>query len=180
MKIDINKLEYRKYADGDFDDLYLLETKCFPPGVAYSRDLLKYSFKGAAGRVWLVLYNESVIGYYWSEIWNIPITDNFTTYLKSCEHDPLGNSLYIANIAVDPQYRGNGIGKGMILRMLTEMQGKDSILYSILVVSEKNVSAYSIYHSLGYESVQKIRNYYQPINSDPETALVMIKSKDYF
>ena len=34
MKIDINKLEYRKYTDDDFDDLYLLEIKCFPTGVS--------------------------------------------------------------------------------------------------------------------------------------------------
>ena len=177
MKIDINKLEYRKYTDDDFDDLYLLETKCFPPGVAYPRDLLKSSFKGAEGRVWVVLYNELVIGYYWSEIWDIPITDDFRTYLKTCEHDPHGNVLFIANIAVDPEYRGNSIGREMMLKMLPEMADNRNLLYSLLAVSVKNKKAHSIYSELGYVSIQRINNYYKPINSDPEAALIMIKSE---
>lgn len=175
MKIDINKLEYKKYTDGDFDDLYLLETKCFPPGVAYSRDLLKYSFKGAEGRVWICSYEGKIIGYYWSEIWNIPITDDFRTYLKTCEHDHRGNVLYIANIAVDPEYRGNNIGKEMMLKMLPEMADNRNLLYSLLAVSIKNKKAHAIYSELGYVSVQKIKDYYKPINSDPEAALIMIK-----
>ncbi len=73
-------------------------------------------------------------------------------------------------IAVLPEYRGNGIGKTLLKRLLSGAKRRGA-RRMLLEVRESNVVAQELYRSQGFEFLSVRKKYYP----DGENALVMAK-----
>lgn len=151
-----------------------IESECFPPGIAYPEPKLEACFNAAPGRVFVAKKRDEVAGYFWSERWDWPEHLCLEEVFDNAEHTPKGTILYIANIAVSPKYRGQGIGKKMVEYMLQEMRTDRSIEMALLAVSEKNQPAMKIYQSLGFKFRSTLPGHYTPDNLPEEDAVVMV------
>ena len=82
-----------------------------------------------------------------------------------------GPELHIANVAVRPEARGRGIGKRLMMDVLTTQVLKCS--YAVLDVRESNEVAIGLYRRLGFEEIGRRPGYYRYPTED---ALVMRRS----
>lgn len=71
----------------------------------------------------------------------------------------------IMTIATEPDYRGRGIGKALILHVLEIFKEKD-LQYLTLEVRPSNFSALKLYENLGFSQVGKRKNYYRNPTED--------------
>jgi len=81
------------------------------------------------------------------------------------------SSGHIVSIAVDPNYRGLGIGK-LLMNAVESRLRDDGIIKFKLEVAVSNYVAINMYKSLGYEVVKVLKNYYP----DGEDAYLMVKN----
>src|ERR1035438_8043902 len=56
-------VELRPYAPADFDTLYALDHRCFPPGIAYSRRMLAYFLRMPQARCTVAEYDRDIAGF---------------------------------------------------------------------------------------------------------------------
>jgi N6-L-threonylcarbamoyladenine synthase/ribosomal-protein-alanine N-acetyltransferase len=79
------------------------------------------------------------------------------------------DSAEVMTVAVDPAWRGRGLGRRLMLALLTEAEraGKRRVMLEVAVGSE---AAIGLYRSLGFAQIGRRRGYYQPSGRD---ALVM-------
>jgi ribosomal-protein-alanine N-acetyltransferase len=71
----------------------------------------------------------------------------------------------LLNLAVEPGFRRNGVGKALLQAFLAEFSGG-----AYLEVRESNAAALYLYKSLGFKEVTRRPGYYQ---SPPDAAIVM-------
>ncbi len=76
---------------------------------------------------------------------------------------------HIMSIAVDPEYRGNGIGKALMLEVMERLVKKGA-QYIGLEVRVSNEKAIKLYEKLGFRKVKRIIGYY----ADGEDAYYMM------
>lgn len=76
---------------------------------------------------------------------------------------------YVANIAVLPQYRDNGIGKQLTSHLI-EKAKKEHCAFISLEVRPSNIVAVELYKKLGFETVGRRKNFY---SSPTEDGLIM-------
>ncbi len=75
----------------------------------------------------------------------------------------------VTNVAVLPEYRGNGIGKALVKNAIDGAKNRECEFIT-LEVRESNLPAISLYKSFGFQQVGVRKNFY----SDPtENALLM-------
>ena len=71
-----------------------------------------------------------------------------------------GDEGEILNLGVAPAYRGRGLGRALVERMLAELRGRGArAVY--LEVRESNVVARRLYESLGFAEVARRARYYR-------------------
>jgi ribosomal-protein-alanine N-acetyltransferase len=78
----------------------------------------------------------------------------------------------INNIAVHPDDRGKGFGKGILAATLKEMKAS-GIRTVTLEVRESNLKALGVYKSLGFQVVSRRRDYYTNPREDALAMLLM-------
>lgn len=91
---------------------------------------------------------------------------------------PVGHCLYwelakdidIHNVAVHPDYRRHGVGRGMLSHIVREAERIESERIT-LEVRKSNEAAQALYHSLGFEICGERKRYY---SNDGEDAWVMV------
>ncbi|MCB0113837.1 MAG: ribosomal protein S18-alanine N-acetyltransferase [Caldilineaceae bacterium] len=71
----------------------------------------------------------------------------------------LGDEAHIVTIAVDPQWRGRGIGKWLLLNVLAELRQRGAELVT-LEVRPSNAAALALYHKLGFQAIGQRKRYY--------------------
>jgi len=100
------------------------------------------------------------------------INDDVVGYIiAEVQKDLYGKAIgHIVNLAVDPKYRGKGIGKALLQHLLNRFMGK-GITRVYLEVSKSNEIAKKLYKAYGFKEQGVIRGYYQ--NGDD--AVVMVK-----
>ena len=81
---------------------------------------------------------------------------------------------HILNICVDPDYRGKGIGRRLLLELLSIAQGRKADT-AFLEVRPTNVHALSLYFSEGFNEIGIRRDYY-PAKVGREDAVILAKS----
>ncbi|AIR04805.1 MULTISPECIES: ribosomal protein S18-alanine N-acetyltransferase [Cedecea] len=75
------------------------------------------------------------------------------------------------NIAVDPAYQRQGLGKALLEYLIEELEKRD-VFTLWLEVRASNVAARTLYESLGFNEATVRRNYY-PAKEGREDAIVM-------
>ena len=137
-------IEYRRMVPEDADGVARVEKACMP--VPWSRES------------------------FWQEAAN---TDAY--YLLGIDKDKdnlimayagcwvLGNEGHITNVAVDPDYQGQGMGRKLMEKLVEAVKplGVDSMT---LEVRPSNTRALALYEKLGFKSVGRRPKYYtQPV-----------------
>ncbi len=84
-----------------------------------------------------------------NEIVGERFTKTYNEYYKLFENEPDG--IYIANVCVDTQYRGQGVGKKMMTAFLKEFPNKTYHLEAV----KDNIAALKLYQAVGFEIVNE-------------------------
>lgn len=82
-----------------------------------------------------------------------------------------GEQADIQNILVTQTSRGRGAGR-LLMTQLVSILNSLSVASIFLEVRASNLAAVNLYLSLGFEQIQKRRNYYPGVHGDREDALV--------
>ncbi len=79
---------------------------------------------------------------------------------------------HILNLCIHPDWRGRGIGRKLIQRLLkiARQHGAET---AFLEVRESNHAALALYQGLGFVEINRRRDYYPAPNGGRENALVM-------
>lgn len=75
---------------------------------------------------------------------------------------------HIMNVAVDPSFRGSGVGRLLVQRVLDDCRAGNAS-YVSLEVRESNLSAISLYRKMGFVDMGRRKRYYE----NGEDALMM-------
>ncbi|TDQ59889.1 [SSU ribosomal protein S18P]-alanine acetyltransferase [Mesocricetibacter intestinalis] len=76
------------------------------------------------------------------------------------------------NIAIDPAYQGRGFGLSLLTDLIRRL-GERGIATLWLEVRESNKAALALYHKLGFNEVERRKNYYPTADGGRENAIVM-------
>ena len=82
---------------------------------------------------------------------------------------------YIANVAVSPDCRRQGIGTKLVREMIRQAQER-GLAFLTLEVRASNYGAIALYGERGFRSVGRRKNYYEHPKED---AVIMTKEFDY-
>ena len=127
---------------------------------------------------------KTIVGYISSELWSfskeIQISNfnlNHSIFETHCSD---GEELYISSIAIDPQFRGNGIGKHLFTYLLDSVSNKYKLKSAILLVNSDWQSAHKMYRNEEFEEIGKILNFFPITKKDNEnhssgTGIIMRK-----
>ncbi len=87
----------------------------------------------------------------------------------------LGDDVELMTIAVDPKYRGKGIGAALMKACFEDLLMTPS-KRMILEVAADNPAAIRLYGKLGFVKVSERKGYYARPDGQPATALVMARN----
>ena len=87
----------------------------------------------------------------------------------------IADEVHISTIAVDPQWRGHGLGELLLLNMLFLTYEHDASLVT-LEVRENNLTAQSLYRKNRFEVVGRRRRYYRDTGEDAILMTVLLQS----
>ena len=126
-----------------------IEKSCFSK--PWSQNALEAELSNPNAHFYVLIYRDKVVAY-----GGMHIT------IDEC---------YIANIAVLPDFQGNGFGKAITLYLINEAT-KLGCEFISLEVRPSNTVAVSMYGLLGFEEVGRRKNFY---TSPTEDGLIMTK-----
>jgi ribosomal-protein-alanine N-acetyltransferase len=86
----------------------------------------------------------------------------------------LGDDAELMTIAVDPKYRGKGVGEALLRACFDDLMMTPS-KRMILEVAADNPSALRLYDKLGFKKLSERKGYYARPDGQPATALVMAR-----
>jgi ribosomal-protein-alanine N-acetyltransferase len=86
----------------------------------------------------------------------------------------LGDDAELMTIAIDPRYRGKGIGRALMNACFEDLMMTSS-RRMILEVAADNPAAIKLYRSLGFTQISERQGYYARPDGRPATALVMAR-----
>lgn len=132
----------------DLDQIMILESKCF--NVPWSRESFESELVKNDKAHYIVLVIDSVIVGY-GGVW----------YVMDEGH--------ITNIAIDSDYRRQGLGKKIVREMINKAI-KAEISHMTLEVRKSNIPAISLYEKMGFKALGVRPKYYRDNNED---ALIM-------
>ncbi|MGH1538377.1 MAG: ribosomal protein S18-alanine N-acetyltransferase [Gammaproteobacteria bacterium] len=84
---------------------------------------------------------------------------------------------HILNICVDPKLRSQGIGRRLLLELLSIAQAREADT-AFLEVRPSNIQALSLYFSEGFNEIGNRRDYY-PAKIGREDAVILAKTLSY-
>lgn len=125
----------------DLPALLELEEACYPPGQAYGREEYRYALE-VANSVNLKLAGSPLEAFGGAFLHDGRRTGNVYT------------------VNVHPRARGRGLGRRLVEGLEARMV-EAGMARSVLEVNVANEPAIRLYESLGYERVERLRNYYQ-------------------
>lgn len=145
----------RKVDKKDLDRIYEIELKCFPRD-AYPKSLLSYYLFLAGDTSFVIEVDGRVVGY-------IIVLIRW------------GNLGHILSLAIDPEYRGRGLGRLLLKEAIERIKREKEVKVFRLEVRASNVPAIRLYKSLGFRYSFFRPNYYQ----DGEGCYVMFLRTDF-
>ena len=164
MKLDMARVDWqgadrtalscRYLQRGEEDKLALLQNRCFAGSWGYNPNTTatityRLNLNHIPSQDVLLIYDDdNAIGYCWTE-------------LKD-EEDKSGR---ISMIGTEPDYRGRGLGKRVLLTSLTYLKNKGVTVVELTVDSE-NKAAYNLYRSIGFTVVSSTLWYEKAVSQD--------------
>lgn len=142
MQFDISVMEKRHTFE-----IAEIEKVCFSR--PWSQSGIESELENESAYFYVATENETVAGYCGMHI-----------VLDEC---------YIANIAVLPQYRGNGLGKLLTAQLVNTAKEKNCAFITLEVRPSNNI-AVEMYKKLGFEVIGRRKNFY---SSPTEDGLIM-------
>ena len=131
----------------DIDDVLVIEELCFED--PWSREAFESEMSGLNPCVYFVAVQEDMICGYMG-VWHIL------------------DEGHITNVAVHPEYRGQGIGRMLVETTISDGMSKGIEAFT-LEVRKSNDTAQELYKKCGFESVGIRKRYY----ANNEDALIM-------
>lgn len=147
----MNQITYREMTIEDVDAVAQIEQDTFP--TPWSKQSFYTEIKeNKIAKYIVALRNNEIVGY--GGLWHV------------------FDEMHITNIAVLEEYRGLGIGQGLVC-MLIEMAESDELVDNIaLEVRRSNFKAQSLYRKYGFKVVGVREKYYE---NNREDAYIMQK-----
>lgn len=143
---------YRKATCKDAQGIYFVEKECF--SYPWSMESIQYDICQNENAVYIIaVLSNQIVGF--------------------CGLHIIFDEGHIMNVAVLMQYRGNGIGEGLLHNMVASTN--QTINEYTLEVRVSNKTAIRLYTKLGFESVGIRPNYYPDTG---EGALIMWTNKN--
>lgn len=87
----------------------------------------------------------------------------------------LGDDVELMTIAVDPRWRGKGVGRAIMKACFEDLMMSEG-KRMVLEVAADNPSAIKLYNSLGFQKIGERQGYYARADGKPATALVMARN----
>ena len=142
-----NETAVRRMTSEDIDDVLVIEELCFED--PWSREAFESEMSGLNPCVYFVAVQEDRICGYMG-VWHIL------------------DEGHITNVAVHPEYRGQGIGRMLVETSISDGMSKGIEAFT-LEVRKSNDTAQELYKKCGFESVGIRKRYY----ANNEDALIM-------
>lgn len=140
-------VKIEKMSEKHIPSLVELEKMCF--SLPWTESGFVEELDNGFARFWVAVSNDETVGYIGSHnIWG---------------------EVYITNVAVFPAYRGRGIAKKLIKKIL-DLSCKEKADFVTLEVRKSNISAINLYKNSGFEVVGERKKFY---SSPTEDALLM-------
>jgi len=155
----LNKFRIERAGLSDLGVLHKLEVECFKKN-AYSKTSLGLLLTDWRAASFKAIMNERIVGFIIGRVERI--------------RGKRAGRIYTLN--VEPKCRRRGIGEALMKRLEEEFskRGCEEIFLEVAV---NNVPAITLYKKLGYEVVEKLRNYYGP-GKDAYRAKKIVKSSE--
>ncbi|PJG84160.1 ribosomal protein S18-alanine N-acetyltransferase [Caviibacterium pharyngocola] len=103
---------------------------------------------------------------------NLKLSDNNGKILAFAICQTVLDEATLFNIAVDPNYQGQGFGKALLNALIEKLRAQ-GIVTLWLEVRESNRTAQQLYLQQGFNEVDIRKNYYPTPDGDREHAVVM-------
>ena len=141
------RTEIRRMTSDDIDEVLVIEESCFED--PWSREAFESEMSGLNPCVYFVaVQGDRLCGY--MGIWHIL------------------DEGHVSNVAVHPEYRGQGIGSKLVETAVSDGISKGLTAFT-LEVRKSNETAQGLYKKFGFESVGIRKRYY----ANNEDALIM-------
>lgn len=150
-------LTLRKFSAEDLDDVILLNRECLPEN--YTPLFFLDIRKNCPDSFLVAQMNGDILGYIMCRLEN-----GFSDFRKF----RVVKKGHIVSIAVKKEYRKKGIGGKLLIEAVNTLK-KQKVSECFMEVRTINHNAINLYKKIGFESIRKIKAYYQ----DGADALVM-------
>ena len=129
----------RQYDPHDFTAIFRLDQSCFPPGVAYSKTMLRYYLAQPGAECLIAAEGPKIAG-----------------FLVSEENPPLG---HIVTLDVSPSHRRQGVGSLLLSESEAHMvfRGVRTVLLETATTNDPGIAFWERH---GYRKEAVLKNYY--------------------
>jgi [ribosomal protein S18]-alanine N-acetyltransferase len=132
-------LRLRAYDPGDFEQLYALDHLCFPPGIAYSKWMLRHFLKMPTANCIVATDGEEIPGFVITE-----------------EAAPLG---HVLTLDVAKSHRRRSLGSQLLQRSEAELLER-GVTEMVLETAVENIAGVAFWRRHGYRTVGTLKKYY--------------------
>ena len=129
----------RPYESADFVRLYALDHRCFPPGIAYSKRMLRYFLRAPQSECFVAVKDEQIAAFIITEA--------------------KGSLGRILTLDVEESQRRFGLGSLLLTRSEESMAGR-RVREVMLETSVENAAGIAFWQRHGFRTVGVLRGYY--------------------
>ena len=129
----------RQYEPHDFAALYKLDQACFPPGIAYSKTMLRYFLSQQGAECLVAIDDAKIVGFLLSE-----------------ENPPLA---HIVTLDVAESHRRHGVGSELLRESEANLKFRE-VKTVLLETATTNQAGIAFWERHGYRKEAVLKNYY--------------------
>ncbi len=138
-----NTVVIREMKESDIKEIADLEKECFSE--PWSENSLRDELINETARFYVVRHSENLLGYIGS--------------------NNICNEVYITNVAVNKECRGNGYGKILVNHLIKQSEVENAFFIT-LEVRKSNEKAISLYEKCGFKLIGERKNFYSKPTED--------------